>query len=146
MARYTQLSRGTWLQDEEYAYPNGGQTRRGQAVYPDGQVRMVYAGIADTFFSIPAHGRIRGRYVAGYITTATASGLSTPTDDDPAYWEFRPIWTRCKSRYAGAVTLLGRPVRCEGRIDPDTGACSAIVRDGRHGHSFAARYWTDDNA
>ena len=31
------------------------------------------------------------RYVAGYVTVATASGLSTATDDDPAYFEFRPF-------------------------------------------------------
>lgn len=97
------LARGTWLQGESFAYPSGGQTRKGRAVFPDGTVRAVRAGIADTYFSIPAHGRIAGRYVAGYLTTATASGLSTPTDDDPAYWEFRPY-----DRYA-AVVATARP-------------------------------------
>lgn len=58
---------GTWLQAEEFAYPNGGQTRKGMAMYPDGKVRTVYGGIPDTYFSIPAHGRIRGKYVAGAL-------------------------------------------------------------------------------
>ena len=58
---------GTWLQSEENAYPNGGQTRKGKARFPDGAVRTVYAGIADTYFTIPAHARIGGKYVAGYL-------------------------------------------------------------------------------
>lgn len=136
----TILAHGTWLEPEERCYPSGAMLRRGRAVMPDGAVRAVRAGIADTYFSIPAYARIAGKYVRGYLTAATASGLSTPTADDPAYWEFRPVWRRCASRYAGA-TLNGRAVRCEGRIDPATGECSSVTRDGRHGHSFAARYW-----
>lgn len=58
----------TYLQAEEFAYPHGGQTRKGRAFYPDGMIRRVYAGIPDTYFSIPAHGRIRGRYVRGFLT------------------------------------------------------------------------------
>jgi hypothetical protein len=58
----------TWLQAEEFAYPNGGQTRKGKALCADGQLRAVRAGIPDTFFSIPAHARIKGRYTAGYLT------------------------------------------------------------------------------
>lgn len=57
---------GTWLYDEEFAY-HGGQTRKGRAVYPDGKVRRVWGGIADTFFTVPAHGRMNGKYVAGYL-------------------------------------------------------------------------------
>ena len=38
---------------------------------------------------------------------------------------------RCKSIYPGAVTLRGKPLRCELRIG----------HEGRHGHLFAARYW-----
>ncbi len=59
----------TWLQSEEHAYTYGGaQVRRGRAIYPDGKVRAVRAGIPDTFFTVPAHGRIAGRYVSGYLT------------------------------------------------------------------------------
>lgn len=58
----------TNLQAENFAYPSGGQTRKGRAIFPDGKVRRVFAGIPDTFFTIPAHGRLSGRYVAGFLT------------------------------------------------------------------------------
>ena len=57
----------TYLEPEERAYPNGGQTRRGLAFYPDGVVRRVYVGIPDTYFTIPAHGIWHGRYVHGWV-------------------------------------------------------------------------------
>jgi len=60
--------RDTWLQREDYAYPNGGQTRKGNAICEDGKVRRVWAGIPDTFFSIPAHATIQGRYTAGWLS------------------------------------------------------------------------------
>ena len=91
MARY---AAGTYLQPEEYAYPAGGQTRAGAALFPDGTVRRVWAGIPDTYWTIPAHARIGGRYVAGYVAVETASGLSTPTDDDPARLVFHPRSSR----------------------------------------------------
>lgn len=143
----SRLARGTWLEPESIAYDRG-QVRRGRAIMPDGTLRAVYAGLADTYFSIPAHARIAGRYAAGYLTTATASGLSTATDDDPAYWVFRPTWKRCPSRYPGAATLRGRAIRCDGRVNPETGRCSMddIPGTGQHGNGFAARYWTDGAA
>jgi len=57
----------TFIQPEEYAYPHGGQTRKGAAVFPDGKVRRVWVGIPDTYFSIPAHARLNGRYVSGWV-------------------------------------------------------------------------------
>ncbi len=60
--------RGTWLSPEEHVYPHGRQTRKGAAIFPDGKIRTVYAGIPDTFFSIPAHARINGWYVSGFLT------------------------------------------------------------------------------
>lgn len=63
----TTFEHGTWLESEEAAYPHGGQTRKGQALYPDGVRRRVHVGIADTHFSMPAHGRIGRRYVAGWV-------------------------------------------------------------------------------
>ncbi len=60
--------RTTWLSPEEHAYPHGGQTRKGAAIFPDGKIRTVYAGIPDTYFSIPAHARINGWYVSGFLT------------------------------------------------------------------------------
>lgn len=72
----------TWLQPEEYAYPHGGQTRKGASIFPDGKIRRVYAGIPDTFFSIPAHARIGGRYVRGFLTVKEA--------EDEVVWIFNP--------------------------------------------------------
>lgn len=63
----TGLTHNTFLAPEELAYPNGGQTRPCRAIWPDGKVRRVWAGIPDTFFSIPSHGTLRGRYVAGFV-------------------------------------------------------------------------------
>jgi hypothetical protein len=37
-------------------------------VFADGVLRIVTLGVADTFFSIPAHARIRGHYVSGFVS------------------------------------------------------------------------------
>jgi hypothetical protein len=66
--------KGTWLQDEAFAYPNGGQNRRGAAICPDGKLRIVWAGIPDTFFTVPAHTRINHKYVAGYLSIVDPAG------------------------------------------------------------------------
>ena len=62
---------GTILAAEEWAYPNGGQTRPCMAECDDGIVRRVWGGIPDTYFSISAHATIRGRYVAGFLMVDT---------------------------------------------------------------------------
>ena len=62
-----QTEKRTHLADEEFAYNGGCQTRPGKAIYPDGIIRRVYAGIPDTFFTIPAHGRVKGTYLAGFL-------------------------------------------------------------------------------
>lgn len=61
---------GTWLEGEEFAYPHGGQTRRCYATVEGqaGAKRIVMCGIPDTYFSIPAHARIKGKRVKGYVT------------------------------------------------------------------------------
>ena len=64
----------TWIGPEEDAYNtyHGGHSRsnrKGKAIYPDGLVRQVTLGVADTYFSIPAHGRIHGCYVSGFVTS-----------------------------------------------------------------------------
>lgn len=66
----------TVIEPEEYAYPSGSlrQSRRfGRALCSDGKVRRVKLGVADTFFSVPAICKIKGKTVHGII-----SGL--PTD------------------------------------------------------------------
>ena len=67
------LNLATRLDPEERAYNTyaGGHSRsnrHGRAIYPDGTIRAVVAGVADTFFSIPAHGRVNGKYVSGFLT------------------------------------------------------------------------------
>jgi hypothetical protein len=62
----------TYLAPEEHAYPNGGQTRRCRAICADGKVRVVYAGIPDTYFSIPAHRNGR-TYERGILMMQTDS-------------------------------------------------------------------------
>lgn len=62
----------TWIGPEEHAYntysgAHSGSNRRGRVRFPDGKIRTVTLGVADTFFSIPAHGRIKGRYVSGTV-------------------------------------------------------------------------------
>lgn len=92
------FANGTALEPESLAYADrGAQLRRGRALFPDGAVRSVRAGIADTYFSIPAHARIGGRYVAGFLSVSTIAGYSTATDDDPAVLRFTPY-----NRYTAA--------------------------------------------
>lgn len=84
----TNYANGTWI---ERSQP-WGLNVAARVLCPDGVVRKCkrIAETADTFFSTPASVEVRGKTVAGYITTATASGLSTGTDADPMYLEFRP--------------------------------------------------------
>lgn len=67
-----------------------GLTCYGRALCPDGKVRAFRGGVADTFFSIPARVSAKGKTVSGYVTSATVSGSSVATDDDPAVIYFHP--------------------------------------------------------
>lgn len=74
----------TYLEREEAAYTAKGSQRRrfvaylsvyilGHGTTPGRYANTGYlvsgrCGIPDTYFSIPAHARIKGRYVAGYLT------------------------------------------------------------------------------
>lgn len=60
---------GTWLEGEEFAYPNDTFTRRCFARCADGQNRVVKCKCADTFFSIPAVVTIEGKHVEGFVTS-----------------------------------------------------------------------------
>jgi hypothetical protein len=71
-----------------------GFTCSGRALCPDGKVRAFRGGTADTFFSIPARVSAGGTTVAGYVTTETRQGYSTPTENDPAVVLFRPYTYR----------------------------------------------------
>lgn len=75
----------TWLESEELAYAthtgsSHGSARRARVRFPDGALRIVRAGVADTYFTIPAHGRMPGRgYVAGHVY------ISDPGQDDSEF-------------------------------------------------------------
>lgn len=62
----------------------------GRAMCADGKVRALarIATTADTFYSVPAAVRVKGRTVAGYVTVETRAGMSTATDSDPAVLKF----------------------------------------------------------
>ena len=63
----------THLDPEELAYntstgtPNG-SNRRARALCEDGRVRTFRVGIPDTYFTIPAVGKVGGRYVRGFVS------------------------------------------------------------------------------
>lgn len=60
---------GTWLEGEEFAYPNGGMTRRCYARCEDGVMRVAWVGIPDTYFSIPGFIRVRGHRIKGFVSS-----------------------------------------------------------------------------
>ena len=64
----------TWIGPESDSYPSGGINagRRGRVRFPDGKVRAVKLGIPDTFYTIPAHARVRGKFYAGYVSVDLA--------------------------------------------------------------------------
>lgn len=66
----------TSMDPEEKAYntysgAHSRSGRRARVIYPDGKLRVVTVGLPDTFFSIPAHGRIAGKYVSGFVSMDT---------------------------------------------------------------------------
>lgn len=76
----------TWT-DQEAPW---GWYHRARALCSDGVVRTCarVSATADTFFSVPAAVKVKGRTVAGYISISTRAGFDTPTDDDPAVVKF----------------------------------------------------------
>jgi hypothetical protein len=80
-----QVLHGTWLEAESFAYPAGGFTRRAYVELvrnthnpvelPYGRCYVVKCSIPDTYFTIPARLRVKGRTVKGYISQAETVGL-----------------------------------------------------------------------
>jgi hypothetical protein len=81
----------TWLEPEEWTYPSGGFLRRAYVRLranqhapfalqaPDvGTYRTVRASIPDTYFSIPARLRLRGRTVRGFVSVIDEEFTFTP--------------------------------------------------------------------
>ena len=76
----------TWIEEESAAYPHGRQTRRGRvvirqnthapsAILPYGRIRAIRCGIPDTYFSIPAHIRYRGKTTRGFVSVVSFTGV-----------------------------------------------------------------------
>ena len=57
----------TWLESEAFCYPNGGMKRRFCARDLTGKLHTGWAGIPDTFFSIPATIRHKGKLMRGWL-------------------------------------------------------------------------------
>lgn len=82
----------TWLDREELAYntysgTQWGSNRKAKVRFPDGKLRTVTAGIADTYFSIPAHGKVGGKTVVGWIGVKTEGNLDS---GEPIEFVFHP--------------------------------------------------------
>lgn len=90
-----------------------------KAMCADGKVRKVcrIAASADTFFSVPAAVRVRGKYVTGYLTVTTVEGYDTEASvEDPYVVKFR-IYSYGKNADAlPAGEWLGGDSRCHNLI------------------------------
>lgn len=69
------------------SYPWGVHPRNGHRLLcRDGKIRAAeLAPTADTFFSIPARVRVRGKWISGYATTDTVDGSSVLHGQAVAY-------------------------------------------------------------
>jgi hypothetical protein len=80
----------TWIDDEQMAYNTysgaaTGSNRKGYVRFPDGKLRRVTLGVADTFFSIPAkpsQGRI------GYVSVWETPEPEWDRTTHPSYGEY----------------------------------------------------------
>lgn len=72
----------TWLEPESLTYPSGGFYRRARVAMPDGSLRIVTCAIPDTFFSIPARLKDKGKTVRGFITSDEDKGFAFTADKD----------------------------------------------------------------
>lgn len=66
----------TYIEAEKLAYNtytgrHSRSNRHGMVRYPDGRILSVTLGVPDTFFTIPAHGRLHGKYVSGFVSVDT---------------------------------------------------------------------------
>ena len=55
-----------------------------KALCPDGKIRIVYHEKVDSFFSVPAYTRVRGKYVSGFVMKISRA------DMPPAMTDGRP--------------------------------------------------------
>ena len=56
---------GTWLESEQFCYPNGAMRRRAYAINQvTGKHQLVRCGVADTYFSIPVLSSCGGGFLS----------------------------------------------------------------------------------
>jgi hypothetical protein len=104
----TEYAKGTWIEPEEVAYPSGGMKRHAKVIDEhDNLLKFAFAGIADTFFTIPAYimenrKRIKGfihiQENALYFVRSTKSAEKENPPDDPA---FHPKYGQFVESYMG---------------------------------------------
>lgn len=83
----------TWLDPEERAYPNNTFTRNGTAILrknehnpielPYGELRAVRAKVPDTYWTIPARIKHKGKTIKGFLSSHADEWCFTP-EADPA--------------------------------------------------------------
>lgn len=73
---------GSWLEDEAFALPDGGFTRRAKARCEDGKLRVFRCSMPDTYFSIPARGKIGGKIVEGFLSGGEEGLTFTQHEND----------------------------------------------------------------
>ena len=64
--------------NEEYAYgtytgAHSRSARKARARCEDGKLRVITIGVPDTYFSIPGHTRVKGKYVSGFVSVDSES-------------------------------------------------------------------------
>jgi hypothetical protein len=78
---------GTWVEGEEFAYPDDTWTRQAWADCEDGKRRMIQCKTADSYFTIPAR-IVSSPYVYGFLSIkgeGESQGLHfTRTEKTPA--------------------------------------------------------------
>src|SRR5687768_10494637 len=84
------FDRETWIESEEQKTTRGWY-RRSRAICPDGVLRLVLAGVADTWFSIPARCRYGKpkNWQKGYLVVVSSDGLDTRSPGQKVWLEFR---------------------------------------------------------
>jgi len=64
----------TWLEPEQFAYGGNRKGRKGVAICPDGVRRLVYAGVPDSAWTIPAKVLVGKVVVTGFLMIDPDSG------------------------------------------------------------------------
>jgi hypothetical protein len=90
----TALDLETWIDAEEVCYPGKALVRKGRALYR-GKLIAVRCGIPDTFFTIPARVRVKGKSVRGYVSVEKQA--LRPYAEEQRYFVFHAEGERCEN-------------------------------------------------